>query len=145
MRFLRQVVDEKLWGEDEERPRDADAKFEKDAPLQASMSARECVASIIDSQSHIAIWPAVYALCPFQRLCVGGDIASEGALTTCKRQAPKMPTHSRWSASSLVAAPSRKRFCMTRQAPGSQQNETSITMQCYLSLHCCPEFNTPNP
>lgn len=29
-----EVVDEKLWGEDEERPNDPDAKTEKDAPMK---------------------------------------------------------------------------------------------------------------
>jgi hypothetical protein len=31
----RQVVDERMWG-DEDKPQDADAKYEKDAPVQAS-------------------------------------------------------------------------------------------------------------
>ncbi len=29
-----QVVDEKMWGEDEEKPRGVDSKYEKDAPIQ---------------------------------------------------------------------------------------------------------------
>ncbi len=31
-----EVVDEKLWGEDEERPNDPNAKTEKDAPVKVS-------------------------------------------------------------------------------------------------------------
>lgn len=32
-----EVVDEKLWGEDEERPNDPDAKTEKDAPMKVEL------------------------------------------------------------------------------------------------------------
>ena len=32
--LCKQVVDERMWGEDEDKPRDADAKYEKDAPVQ---------------------------------------------------------------------------------------------------------------
>ena len=31
------VVDEKLWGDDEERPNDPDAKTEKDAPMKVQL------------------------------------------------------------------------------------------------------------
>ncbi len=33
------MVDEKLWGEDEERPQDRDAKTEKDAPIKVRSGA----------------------------------------------------------------------------------------------------------
>lgn len=33
-----EVVDEKLWGEDEERPNDPDAKTEKDAPMKVLLA-----------------------------------------------------------------------------------------------------------
>ena len=49
-----QVVDERMWGE-EDKPQDADAKYEKDAPVQASrhLVSCECIcASMRHWSSH---------------------------------------------------------------------------------------------